>query len=441
MKQKTIKLNGMHCVSCEILLWNKFKWLRDIHIDKICHKKWKIDLKYSSEKSLEKLMTLINDAWFEIDESIWENSIKKSKKLSWEDYLHIAWISIVILILWYFLHKFNIYKYLPNMDWASFWVSLLVWLIASVSSCLAVTWWIIIWFSEFIDDSKGILWHIKVQWMFQFWRLLWFFVLWWVLWSIGQVFQISMWFTWFLSVFIWIVLVYMWLTLIWLAPSITKLWFHLPKSLTKNIFTVKNPVFAPLVWALTFFLPCWFTQTMQLLAISSWWFLSWGLIMFSFALWTSPVLFSIGLWSSYVKDKNFDFINKIVAVLVIFFWLFTITNWKNLIFIKWDNPVSPIVTEKQVSEVFEKVKIWHNWYSLDPQITKLKAWWNYEITITPYEDWYWCMSTLVMPNLEYKSYRVQKWVPITYKISNAKPWSYQAICASMGMYQGKIIIK
>ena len=211
--------------------------------------------------------------------------------------------------------------------------------------------------------------------------------------------------------------------------------------LTKNIFTVKNPIFSPLVWALTFFLPCWFTQTMQLLAIASWNFLTWWLIMLSFAIWTAPVLFSIGFWSSYVKDRNFDILNKIIAVLVIFFWIFTIVNWKNLLFIKNTDIISWSQLESETEFKYEKVNIWHNWWSLEPQITKLKAWKNYEITIIPWVNWNWCMSTLIMPAIEYKAYNVMKWEPIVYKIENAKKWKYPAICTSMWMYQWEILVE
>jgi hypothetical protein len=52
-------------------------------------------------------------------------------------------------------------------------VALLMWLVASLSTCLAVVWSVILWFSEYVDDSKGRSWHIKTQLSFQAGRIIW----------------------------------------------------------------------------------------------------------------------------------------------------------------------------------------------------------------------------------------------------------------------------
>ena len=56
--------------------------------------------------------------------------------------------------------------------------------------------------------------------------------------------------------------------------------------------------------ALTFFLPCGFTQSMQLLALSSGGFLSGGMIMLVFALGTLPALLGISVMSSVLEGRS-----------------------------------------------------------------------------------------------------------------------------------------
>ena len=184
-------------------------------------------------------------------------------------------------------------------------------LMASISTCLAITGGIVIWFSKYLDDSKGVRSHIKVQSSFHIWRVVWFFLLWWLLWLIGESISVSLWFTTVLTAIVGILLFYMWLHMLKIVPNISKLWIHMPKARTKKVLTVKNPAFAPIIWALTFFLPCGFTQAMQIFAISTWDFVQGAILMAMFAVWTAPVLFAVGMWSSYVKEHKVRILSKI----------------------------------------------------------------------------------------------------------------------------------
>jgi sulfite exporter TauE/SafE len=65
-----------------------------------------------------------------------------------------------------------------------------------------------------------------------------------------------------------------------------------------------HPVVAVILGALTFFVPCGFTQSVQLLALGSGGFLSGAVMMFVFALGTLPALLSISLLSSVVRGKT-----------------------------------------------------------------------------------------------------------------------------------------
>lgn len=81
----------------------------------------------------------------------------------------------------------------------------------------------------------------------------------------------------------------------------------LPRGLSTRIrnLSQSRSFGAPLLLgALTFFLPCGFTQSMQLLALSSGSFVAGALIMFVFALGTLPSLLGISLVSSFVEGKT-----------------------------------------------------------------------------------------------------------------------------------------
>lgn len=71
----------------------------------------------------------------------------------------------------------------------------------------------------------------------------------------------------------------------------------------KELEQTGNPFAAGLLGALTFFVPCGFTQSMQLLALSSGSFLGGGFIMLAFAFGTLPALLGISFLSSIVQGR------------------------------------------------------------------------------------------------------------------------------------------
>jgi uncharacterized protein len=85
-----------------------------------------------------------------------------------------------------------------------------------------------------------------------------------------------------------------------------------------------------LTGALTFFLPCGFTQAMQLAAVASGSFVSGGAIMFMFALGTTPGLLGIGGLAAAVRGSSARLFFKITGIIVITLGLLNIGNGWNL---------------------------------------------------------------------------------------------------------------
>jgi hypothetical protein len=96
-------------------------------------------------------------------------------------------------------------------------------------------------------------------------------------------------------------------------------------GITKNHteFNHKNSVF---IGALTFFLPCGFTQAMQVYAISSGNFVSGAIIMGLFALGTAPGLLSIGGLTSTLRGSIAKRFFKIAGIVVILFAFSNLSN-------------------------------------------------------------------------------------------------------------------
>ncbi len=443
--KKLIQIKWMHCISCEVILEKELKNIKDVNLIMVSHKKGIMEVEYKSESDYKKIVEIIEKNNFSVSEE--KNQIKSEVNQN-NFLLNIIAIMIVVLLL-ISSKIFDLNSFIPDTNSINYMSAILIWIVASISTCLAITWWIIIGFSKYFDKEKSFLWHLKVQTSFQLWRILWFFILWGILWYLGKTINFNFTFTWIITFFVGILLFYMWLNILWILPSITKFGVHMPKSFIWKIEKLWNPKYAPIVWALTFFLPCWFTQTMQLLAIWSWSFLVWWLVMMFFALWTFPVLYSLWLGSSYFTNKKFVILSKIIWAVIIFFWISTILNSYNLLkYIDLNiNSFNKVQDEKyfnpnaDLTKELEIVKVSHNWYQTIPSFIELKSWGNYKIIITPTSNWIGCMSTQVIPGVSNKVSRITKWVDIEYEIYNAKPWKYDIVCASMWMTQGQIIIK
>ena len=461
MKEK-IHIKWMHCISCEILLTKKLSELEWFKIIKFSHKSGVLEAQFNNSHQIKQVIKIIEEQNFTAELSknnsdnkndISQKNINKNNtkiknnllnnKLSLQDVLmriiSILLIGIILFILSLFI---DTNQFLPTGNNLNFSATFLMWLIASISTCLAVTGWIIIWYSKIISSqTNSFQKNIYTQVWFQIWRIWWFFILWGILWLLWKTFSINLQVTTILTLLVSFLLIYMWLQILKFVPNITKLWVHFPKKFAHFITGFNNPKFSPIIWMLTFFLPCGFTQTAQLIAISSWDFLTGGLIMWAFALGTFPVLFLVWLWTSFFSWKKFPIIEIIIWTIILLFGLNTLVNASNLIPSLF--PVDKIIQEEKSLENLEYETIYfkHNGWNIIWNSINLKSWKNYKVIITPERNWMWCMWTLTIPTLSSEVYRVQAWIPIIYDLVNTKVWTHQIVCSSMWMVQWAIIIK
>lgn len=424
----------MHCASCEMLIKQSSENIDGVKVKYISSNTGKMDIEIPNENILPQIEKAIRAMWYQVFDSKPEESKKKINRN------HIIQSVVIVGIFASIFYKLNLIQYLPSIgDKLSLWVALLMGIIASVSTCLAIVGSIVIWFSEFWDQETGTKNHIKTQLAFQAGRIGWFFLLWGILGLIGKAMAISLTTTTILTIFVGIVVVWMWLHLLNILPNITALGFHLPKRRSNKTLTTKNPIFAPLIGALTFFLPCGFTLSMQLIAIKTGSFWLWGLAMALFAIGTAPVLFAVGLWSSYIKEKKFKLLHTIIGTLIVFFGIFMIMNGRRML-----GGVSTFTdTNQNISFTgeYQRVEAWFDGLALVPGIINLTAGGNYELVVTPTDNGKWCMVTQTIPGLDRKVNTIIKWQPILYKFTNIKAGTYNVICWTMWMYQWQIIVK
>lgn len=199
--------------------------------------------------------------------------------------------------------------------------------IASLSTCLAVVGGLVLSMSATFAKHGD---RAKPQLLFHAGRLVSFFVLGGVIGMAGSAFQLNGQATFVLGVAVGIVMLVLGINLLDVFGWSKKLQPSMPKSLSGHAYGVSKLTHAVtplLVGVATFFLPCGFTQSMQIYTLTTGGFLRGGLTMLAFALGTFPVLALIS-FSSYGVNKNPNrgVFFKTAGIVVIAFALFNIAG-------------------------------------------------------------------------------------------------------------------
>ena len=327
--KKIFYISGMHCVSCEMLIEKEVKDIfKTAKID-ISHQKGVMEIE-AEEISEKKIREIVKSCGYQIVDKN-EARLETKTKFKLKDFWQLVFAFGVLFFLVSLFSKFELARFFPEAsDNVGLLVALGLGVVASLSTCLAITGGIVMSFSsryDFNDDTNNNL-SKKISFLsrslpqiyFHIGRIGGFFVLGGLLGALGGKIQYSNGFTGFLTILVALIMLYIALNILGLLPSITKLGFYLPKKWSRGISSLQannNPSLIASIGALTFFLPCGFTQSMQLYAMSLGDPLSAALVMGVFALGTVPALFGIGAATVSAKKKSLSSFTKIAGVIVI----------------------------------------------------------------------------------------------------------------------------
>ncbi|MFA6973315.1 MAG: sulfite exporter TauE/SafE family protein [Parcubacteria group bacterium] len=348
MQTKKIYIKGMHCVSCEKLLDDEFRnipGVKDVRVDRQTNT---AELDYDGAAlNFNEIRKVAKKYGYEA----FENNLDSLGHLepkgalsasSWSVWVKAILITAVLLFLFKIFQNTGVLNKIDlNGSGVSFGVALLVGLVASVSSCLAVVGAVIIAFGEKYQSGETSFYEgaVKPNLFFHVGRLVTFFVLGGLLGLIGGELNISGNAVSIFTIIVAIVMAWLGLNILGLLPSISNMGIRMPKGLTKNWDNLKKSEHqaAPFVLGgLSFFLPCGFTQSMQIFALTSGSFLTGGLTLFLFALGTVPVLLLVGVTASWTRNRKMFVFQKVAGFLIIFFAIYTLQSGLALSGVKTD---------------------------------------------------------------------------------------------------------
>ncbi|HEY4505087.1 MAG TPA: sulfite exporter TauE/SafE family protein [Candidatus Paceibacterota bacterium] len=323
MKTYTFHVSGTHCASCKILIEDVLgeqSFVKSVRVDL---KKETVEIETDSDQDAEVLAQILTE---KIKANGYKLSVEKSiKEKQGNDVIWKAIpIGLAFLILFFLLQKSGILN-LGIGGQTTPVTSFIIGLIASVSSCLAIVGGLVLSLSakvsqDNVSDTKTFL-------LFHVGRLVSFAVLGGVLGAVGSAIGINFTFTAILGLLASLVMLLLGLNLI---GVFAKNKVALPSGIFQKVFSVfrkiEHQTLTPLIIGFaTFFLPCGFTQSMQVSALGSGSFMSGLLIMLTFALGTLPMLVLLSFGSaSFAHGKHAPLFFKSAGVVVVGFGIFAL---------------------------------------------------------------------------------------------------------------------
>lgn len=337
MKKHTFYVKGMHCASCEVLIENKLKELKNIKSVSASTAKGEVTIEYFGKKPQAKTLSSLfkKDGYSFFDE-------REKRGFNFNEFLTVIAVSLSIIALFLVFNHFGLSGLVNVNQTSSLPVFFLFGVMAGLSSCSALVGGIVLsqtkkW-SEMYSTKDSFWQRLQPNLLFNSGRLIGFFVFGALLGLVGTKLRFSPAVGAGLVIFISLAMIVYGLQMMGFS-MFQRFQLRIPRAITgfingqQNLFGRFLPFF---IGALTFFVPCGFTANAQSLSLLSGNPIQGGLIMLFFALGTLPMLFLIGLTgielAHHQKLSNIFF--KVAGVIVLFFAFYNINAQLNVLGIK-----------------------------------------------------------------------------------------------------------
>ncbi len=325
MKTYGFHVNGMHCKSCIIVTESELGEVKGVTEAKTSLEKNHVEVTGDfGEKTDAEVMQNLTEVLAPHGYSL---SVEApERKVSWSDFTYALPIAAGFIALFILLQKLGIVNLVTSSN-VGFGTAFLIGLIASVSTCMAVVGGLVLSLSaSFAKEGSD----TRPQMLFHVGRLISFVLLGGIVGALGSVFQFGTTGASVLGIVIALVLLVLGINLLDIFPWAKKLQPTMPGFIGKRVHALKNlnhTVTPFLVGIVTFFLPCGFTQSMQLYTLSTGSFWAGAMTMGAFALGTLPVLALLSFSSVGLQKKTWSGIFfKSAGLIVIFFGVFNLLN-------------------------------------------------------------------------------------------------------------------
>lgn len=445
MSQKyCFNLRGTTCQSCEVVIERDISTLGNICGVKASHAKGRIEIETDSDTNQEKLLHRVNERLSSHGYSAFVGeAVMHQVPWSWT---RLGGALVLVLAVYLLFKQFGLLTIAPTIESTGGLMTIFaIGLIASVSSCTAVVIGLLAAVSATKAKEQASMApreRMRPHVHFNIGRLVGFIVFGALVGLAGSVLQLSGTLNGLFVVVIALVMITLGLHLLGIMPAhIARL--SPPKWLAHRIHALqesKHPAVPFVLGALTFFLPCGFTQSMQLYALSLGDPLSSAMVMGVFALGTAPALLGVGVITSVSKGGTLSWITRIAGAVVIVMGMSNIQSGAALLGINFNvkttSASSPSVSLLQDGKQYIQMEISEN-LTYEPSVLEVVEGVPVEWQIYG-SKFMGCAETLYQRDFGVRAQL--KPGMNTVQFTPTKPGKFMFSC-SMGMIRGTLIVK
>lgn len=440
MAKQHFYVRGTNCKSCEIIIERELKNVPGIESVSVSHKKRTIDIDAvdGHELSVERLNELLDPHGYHIGKK--DRAVQEKRPINWK---RVGGVLVLAAAMYILLSRLGILRFSPTAaEPAGFVGVFMIGLIASVSSCTAVVAGLVAAVSGAVAKEQEKLTRrerLTPHALFNIGRVAGFFLFGAAIGLVGGAFQPSPTLNGIFVIVVALLMLAIGVNLLELFPTPV---LGMPKWLAHKVHDLaeskdkKAPI---ILGALTFFLPCGFTQSMQLYALSLGNPLSAGMVMAVFAFGTAPVLFGIGGLTATSSGQVLKRVTFAAGLIVLVLGASNIMNGLALLGV---NPAAAFAKPDPA----EALSILDGTQYIQMEVTEYATYSPGTLTVVegvPVEwsifgaDFMGCANTLVLPAFGVNAFLAPGMNTVTF--TPTKAGSYTFSC-SMGMVRGTMIV-
>lgn len=440
----TIPIEGMHCRACEITIGQSLEKVPRVIRASVSLKTKTATIEATSPPSQADLLKAVRAAGYDIGDS----------KQPWishnpADYRDLCIGILIVGILAILYNVLGINKIISTGSITSggVGVALLTGLAAGLSTCMALVGGLVLGLSARHakkHPNATAMQKFRPHLFFNLSRIVSFFIFGGLIGILGASIQLQGAPLGILMIIVGVIMFSLGLQLTSIMPRVSAGNFTLPPAVAKFLGLKKHTdkeyshQSAVALGSISFFLPCGFTQVMQLYAMSTGSFVTGAIVMGVFAIGTAPGLLGVGSLTSFIKSKASGRFFKIAGVAVMVMALLNINSGYNLTgfqmptFARSDEVVASNGEETLLTT-----------YTLDkdiiPSTFTLKARTQYKLVVDSKDNGEGCMSTIMIPGLFEKPLYLEKGQKQILSFRTKAPGTYKITCA-MGIPRGTITV-
>ena len=321
----TFHASGMHCRACVLMIECELGEVSGVQSVRVSLKHNSVEVSgdfggKTDEELAAEFSELLKERGYTLSVE------KQAATKNWGDFKTALPLALGVAVLFVLLQNTGLIN-LAGGHSMSYSTAFVVGIIASLSSCMAVVGGLLLSMSATFAREGD---RIRPQVLFHAGRLVSFFVFGGVIGALGAAFTLSPVASLVLGLVVGVVMLVLGINLLDVFHFAKRFQPAMPQFLSRRALGVSqmNHTLTPLLVGIaTFFLPCGFTQSMQLYTLTTGHFLTGAFTMLSFALGTLPVLALISFSSFSIQNSaKAGIFFKTAGLIVIMFALFNILN-------------------------------------------------------------------------------------------------------------------